>query len=218
MHGRRPVRRAERIYHQIGRHQDSQAHWDKQASRVRARDQQVRDTHRVDGQRDQVALWGSIKGLELLRRMMTWSLHARTWLSLRFPGPSSIVSGQALRLIGGSDALFALQFLDGKHGIVQWNCRGLGPRYEELVWLLTLLGPSVFCLREACLKAEDGFTSKGFNACSRIHSDCLRASGGSSVFVLALSAKLDFVVVPFCYFFLLYVFLLRFSYYVSDIL
>ena len=73
--------------------------------------------------------------------------------------------------------------MGSKHKIMQWNCRGLGPRYEELILLLTLLGPSVFCLRETCLKAGGTFTFKGFDACSRIHSGCLRASGGGSVFV-----------------------------------
>ena len=43
------------------------------------------------------------------------------------------------------------------------NCRGLRPRYEELILLLTLLRPSVFCLQETYLKAEDTFTFKGFN-------------------------------------------------------
>ena len=33
------------------------------------------------------------------------------------------------------------------------------------------------------MKADDTFTFKDFNTYSRIHSDCLRASGGSSIFV-----------------------------------
>ena len=67
--------------------------------------------------------------------------------------------------------------------MVQWSCRGLGPRYEELVLLLTLLGPSVFCLQEACQGAGDAFAFKGFDAYGRIRSGCFRASGGGSVFV-----------------------------------
>ena len=45
--------------------------------------------------------------------------------------------------------------MGSKHKIIQWNCRGLRPRYEELILLLTLLRPSVFCLQETYLKAED---------------------------------------------------------------
>ena len=71
--------------------------------------------------------------------------------------------------------------MGSKHKIIQWNCRGLRPRYEELILLLTLLRPSVFCLQETYLKAEDTFTFKGFNTYNHIHSDCLRASGGISI-------------------------------------
>ena len=65
--------------------------------------------------------------------------------------------------------------------LIQWNCRGIKPRYEELLLLLTLLRPSVFCLQETYLKPEDNFIFKSFNIYNHIHSDCLRASGGSSI-------------------------------------
>ena len=70
-----------------------------------------------------------------------------------------------------------------KYRLIQWNCRGIKPRYEELLLLLTLLRPSVFCLQETYLKPEDNFTLKTFNTYNHIHSDCLRASGGSSILV-----------------------------------
>ena len=70
-----------------------------------------------------------------------------------------------------------------KQRITQWKCRGIRPRYEELLLLLTLLRPSVFCLQETYLKPEDTFTFKGFNTYNHIHSDCLRASVGSSILV-----------------------------------
>ena len=73
--------------------------------------------------------------------------------------------------------------MGSKHKIIQWNCRGIKPRYEELLLLLTLLRPSVFCLEGTYLKPEDTFTLKGFNTYNHIHSDCLRASGESSIFV-----------------------------------
>ena len=72
-----------------------------------------------------------------------------------------------------------------KHRIIQWNCRGIRPRYEELLLLLTLLRPSVFCLQETFLKPDNNFTFKGFTTYNHIHSDCRRASGGSSIFVLS---------------------------------
>ena len=73
--------------------------------------------------------------------------------------------------------------MGSKYKIIQWNCRGVKPRFEELLLLLSLLRPSVFCLQETFLKPNDTFTFKGFNVYNHIHSDCLRASGGSSLLV-----------------------------------
>ena len=70
-----------------------------------------------------------------------------------------------------------------KYKIIQWNCRGVKPRFEELLLLLSLLRPSVFCLQETFLKPNDTFTLKGFNVYNHIHLDCLRASGGTSLLV-----------------------------------
>ena len=53
--------------------------------------------------------------------------------------------------------------MGSKHKIIQWNCRGLRPHYEELILLLTLLRPSGFYLQETYLQTEDTFTSKGSN-------------------------------------------------------
>ena len=73
--------------------------------------------------------------------------------------------------------------MGSKYKIIQWNCRGVKPRFEELLLLLSLLRPSVFCLQETFLKPNDTFTFKGFNVYNHIHSDCLRASGGNSLLV-----------------------------------
>ena len=51
---------------------------------------------------------------------------------------------------------------NGKYRLIQWNCRGIKPRYEELLLLLKLRRPSVFCLQETYLKPEDNFTFKYF--------------------------------------------------------
>ena len=49
--------------------------------------------------------------------------------------------------------------------------------------LLTLLGPSVFCLQETFLKTDDNFTFKVINVYNHSHCDCARASGGSSIVI-----------------------------------
>ena len=71
--------------------------------------------------------------------------------------------------------------MGSKYKIIQWNCRGVKPRFEELLLLLSLLRPSVFCLQETFLKPNDTFTLKGFNIYNHIHLDCLRASGASFI-------------------------------------
>ena len=73
--------------------------------------------------------------------------------------------------------------MGSKYKIIQWNCRGVKPRFEELLLLLSILRPIVFCLQETFLKPNDTFTLKGFNVYNHIHLDCLRASGGSSLLV-----------------------------------
>ena len=73
--------------------------------------------------------------------------------------------------------------MGSKYKIIQWNCRGVKPRFEELLLLLSLLRPSVFCLQETFLKPNDTFTLKGFGVYNHIYLDCLRASGGSSLLV-----------------------------------
>ena len=36
--------------------------------------------------------------------------------------------------------------------ILQWNCRGIGPNYEELLLLLNKYNPKIVCLQETFLK------------------------------------------------------------------
>ena len=43
--------------------------------------------------------------------------------------------------------------------------------------------PSVFCFQETFLKPDDNISLKGFNIYNYVHTDCLRPSGGASVFV-----------------------------------
>ena len=73
--------------------------------------------------------------------------------------------------------------MDLKHKIIQWNCRGLKSNYNEILLLLSLLNPSIFCLQETFLKTNDNIDIKGFKSYNYIHSEGQRPSGGSSIFV-----------------------------------
>ena len=73
--------------------------------------------------------------------------------------------------------------MDFKTKIVHWNCRGLKPNYNEILLLLSLLKPSVFCLQETFLKQEDNINFKGFNLYNHIYTAGQKPSGGSSILV-----------------------------------
>ena len=68
--------------------------------------------------------------------------------------------------------------MDFKHNIIQWNCRGLKPKFDEIKLLLSQHKSSVLCLQETFLKRDDTITLKGFNVYNHIHSECQRSSGG----------------------------------------
>ena len=74
--------------------------------------------------------------------------------------------------------------MDFKHNIIQWNCRGLIPKFDEMYLLLSQNKPSVFCLQETFLKHDDTITLKVFNVYNHIDSEFQRASCGSSIFVI----------------------------------
>ena len=73
--------------------------------------------------------------------------------------------------------------MDFKHKIIQWNCRGLKPNYNEVSLLISEYNPSVFCFQETFLKPDDNISLRGFNIYNYVHTDCLRPSGGASMFV-----------------------------------
>ena len=73
--------------------------------------------------------------------------------------------------------------MDFKTKIVHWNCRALKPNYNEILLLLSLLKPSVFCLQETFLKQEDNINFKGFNLYNYIYTAGQKPSGGSSILV-----------------------------------
>ena len=73
--------------------------------------------------------------------------------------------------------------MDFKQKIIQWNCRGLKPNYNELSLLISEYNLSVFCFQETFLKPDDNISLKGFNVYNYVHTDCLRPSSGASIFV-----------------------------------
>ena len=74
--------------------------------------------------------------------------------------------------------LILFSSMDFKHKIIQWNCRGLKPNYNEVSLLISEYNPSVFCFQETFLKPDDNISLKGFNVYNYVHTDCLRPSGG----------------------------------------
>ena len=78
--------------------------------------------------------------------------------------------------------LILFSSMDFKHKIIQWNCRGLKPNYNEVSLLISEYNPSVFCFQETFLKPDDNISLKGFNVYNYVHTDCLRPSGGASIF------------------------------------
>ena len=73
--------------------------------------------------------------------------------------------------------------MDFKHQIIQWNCRGLKPNYNEVSLLISEHNPSVFCFQETFLKPDDNISLKGFNIYKYVQTECMRPSGGASLFV-----------------------------------
>ena len=57
------------------------------------------------------------------------------------------------------------------------------PNYNEVSLLISEYNPSVFCFQETFLKPDDNISLKGFNVYDCVHTNCLRPSGGASIFV-----------------------------------
>ena len=72
-----------------------------------------------------------------------------------------------------------------KPNILQWNCRGLKPNYEEIKSLLHDNIPQVACLQETYLKDTDNVTFKGYVSYNKMAISPVdgRAIGGSSILI-----------------------------------
>ena len=62
-----------------------------------------------------------------------------------------------------SSLLILFSSMDFKHKIIQWNCRGLKPNYNEVSLLISEYNPSVFSFQETFLKPDDNISLKCFN-------------------------------------------------------
>ena len=71
--------------------------------------------------------------------------------------------------------------MNSNHKIIQWNCRGLKSNYNEILLLLSLSSPSVFCLQETFLKTDDQLNIRDFITYNYVYSEGQRPSGGSSI-------------------------------------
>ena len=69
------------------------------------------------------------------------------------------------------------------NSVIQWNCRGLRPNFDELTLLIVKYDPLAVCLHETFLKDTDNITVRGFNPYHKCHESENRASGGVSIFV-----------------------------------
>ena len=94
---------------------------------------------------------------------------------------------------------FLMREMNFKHKIIQWNCRGLKPKFDEISIILEQHKPSIFRLQETFLKPNDNVTLKGFNIYNYIHSDCQRPSGGSSIFVKSSCPQRNIVLTTFIF-------------------
>ena len=59
--------------------------------------------------------------------------------------------------------LILFSSMDFKHKIIQWNCRGLKPNFNEVSLLISKYNSSIFCFQETFLKPDGNISLKGFN-------------------------------------------------------
>ena len=69
------------------------------------------------------------------------------------------------------------------NSVIQWNCRGLRPNFDELSLLIVKYNPLAVCLQITFLKDTDNITDWGFNLYLKFHEIESRASGGVSILV-----------------------------------
>ena len=69
------------------------------------------------------------------------------------------------------------------NSVIQWNCRGLRPNFDELSLLIVKHNPLAVCLQETFLKDTDNITVRGFKLYHKCQETENRASGGVLILV-----------------------------------
>ena len=69
------------------------------------------------------------------------------------------------------------------NSIIQWNCRGLKPNYNEVQLLIQKYNPLAICLQETFIKNSDNLPFKHFLSYHRFATGDIRAHGGVSIIV-----------------------------------
>ena len=72
------------------------------------------------------------------------------------------------------------------NSVIQWNCRGLRPNFDELSILIVKHNPLAVCLQEIFLKDFDNITVRGFNLYHKCHETENRASGRVTDFLFQI--------------------------------
>ena len=69
------------------------------------------------------------------------------------------------------------------HNIIQWNCCGIKPNFNELLILISLLNPTTICLQETFLKENHNPKTLNYEQYHYIHNTGHWANGGASILV-----------------------------------
>ena len=67
--------------------------------------------------------------------------------------------------------------------IIQWNCQGIKPNFDEISFFLNKHNPIAFFLQETFLKDSDKISFKQFNIFNHICATGEKATGGVSVLI-----------------------------------
>ena len=67
--------------------------------------------------------------------------------------------------------------------IIQWNCRGLRPNFEEICLLINNHHPVALCLQETFLKENDSTSFKYHSIYNKIFTEGQKAQGGVCIIV-----------------------------------
>ena len=72
-----------------------------------------------------------------------------------------------------------------KQNIIQWNCWGIKPNYEEIKCIMTNYNPNIICLQETLLNETDNITLKGYDTYNQTNRSARdnQPTGGTSIII-----------------------------------